>query len=48
MKRNRKPIDRDRELKRALRALAGLDVVVVKRCPVGGCPLCGPAVPIAA
>jgi hypothetical protein len=36
------------EVVTALQALAVLDVVGVDRCPASDCPLCGPALPIAA
>jgi hypothetical protein len=32
----------------ALQALAMLEVEIVDRCPSAECPLCGPALPIAA
>ncbi len=38
----------DAEVSAALAALAILDVEVVDRCPSADCPLCGPALPIAA
>jgi hypothetical protein len=36
------------EVTLALAALSILEVEIVDRCPASNCPLCGPAVPIAA
>lgn len=38
----------DAEVAAALAALEILDIEVVDRCPSAECPLCGPALPIAA